>query len=342
MSDTIKTISICIATYKRPQLLESTLNALLQQHRLPDEVIISDASEDIYSERVVAEMVKMQRDIPVKYVRSPRKALPWQRWLASTYCSSDIVFFLDDDVYLQPETLIILEEAYRTLSLQQSQAVAGIGIIVSWEDGERIIHRSHSWREYILGIVHSLPGTVTDGGICRSHCGLRADYPVQVDYLWGGAMSFPRDILLQIGFLDNLFLLYEQGIGRSEDAILSSYAQQYGALYLITQPLALHPRIGTGTTPYAAHGWRKGLTESYGRAHILRWLSSDWLAYKHDLLRLWIFSIARSLILIVRRPGNNVAWESLGGMIIGILWTILDWQRIPISAKSLTTSKECK
>ena len=88
-------------------------------------------------------------------------------------------------------------------------------------------------------------------------------------------MSFRRHVLEAIGPLHHLYTLYDARIGKAEDAILSSRARRHGRLLLIVEPCARHPAFEQATrTANPQDGYRKGLLETWGRAHVLRWLAS--------------------------------------------------------------------
>ncbi len=331
------TLSVCVATHERPELLKRTLDGLARQLRLPDEIIVSDSSSFRASEAVVRSFAEVWPNLRLKYVRSDRKALPWQRWWAFKHSSGETVLLLDDDVQLAPPALQILEDAWRTLMGFNCQPIAGVGFRMSWEDGEMLTRNRKAFTERWLGTSNVQSGTVTTGGLSVSLDDLRSDSPVRVDQLWGGAMSFSRQVLQSIGPLDRLAALYDKGVGRGEDVVLSYYARKHGSLYLVTQPVALHPRYGVTAkgAPYASDGWYLGLTATWGRAHTLRWMATDWSAYKLAWLRIATLELARCIAGIVRRPLQPSRWKRLGGACYGIVKTISGWNRIPFAAGPL-------
>ncbi|HYK43217.1 MAG TPA: hypothetical protein VE007_12575, partial [Thermoanaerobaculia bacterium] len=173
------------------------------------------------------------------------------------------------------------------------------------------------------------------GGLTVSLAGFSGDTPVEVDVLWGGAMSFTREALAGIP-LDNLVTLYEAGIGRGEDAVLSSRARRLGKLFILNQPFALHPPLQTHdvATPYAKNGWDLGMTQTFGRAHTMRWLAVDRAAYVRDWWRFVSFDFLRCLRALVCRPWRASGWKYLGGAVYGIVLTLVRWRRIPDTPKS--------
>lgn len=327
-------MSVCIATHERAGLLAGTLQGLARQTRPPDEVIVSDSSTSPVGRDVVAAFAAGNSSLPVQYVASSRKALPWQRWWAFQHSKGDVVLFLDDDVTLAPPALDALERAYASLPAALGEPVAGIGFWITYEDGTRLERDPSSLRERWLGISRLRSGSLSSGGLAVSLAGIDADGPVEVDVLWGGAMSFRREALAAIP-LDNLVSLYEAGIGRGEDSVLSFYAGRVGKLFVLNESVAVHPyEPPEVATPYAREGWRLGLTHTFGRAHTMRWMASDWSAYKTDWFRFVTFDLFRCLGAILVRPWSGKRWLRLAGACYGIGLSLVEWKRIPSSGSS--------
>jgi GT2 family glycosyltransferase len=244
-----------------------------------------------------------------------------------------MVLFLDDDIHLVPSALRELEDAWSKFS-SYSEEIAGVGFIIAWEDGEMLTRDRASITERWLATSNEPSGTVTAGGLAVPIDDIRSDVPVKVDRLLGGAMCFRRQVLKAVGPLDHLASLYEKRLGRGEDVVLSYYARKHGNLYLLARPLALHPRISAERAPYARNGWSLGLTATWGRAHTLRWTASDWSAYKRAWIRIATLELARCVYGIMRRPQLVSSWKRMGGSVWGILSTLVNWHRIPSSARS--------
>ena len=324
--------AVCIATHERAGLLGPTLEALARQSCPPAEIVVSDSSAGEATAVRIAEFARAHAQIPVRYVRSNRKALPWQRWWAFRHSAGDPVLFLDDDVRLSPVALGRLEEAYSSVS--PGGRVGGIGFVFNWEgEGPQPRRNTKSIKERWLGTARAIPGSLTPGGQTVSFFGLPRGF-ARVDALWGGAMSYPRAVLEDLSCLDRLVDLYEAGLGRGEDGVLSRYASRRGDLYLINEPLAFHPRERRGPAPYPRSGFTMGLAHTWGRAHTMRWMASDPGACRREWARLVTLEIGRSLSASVRRPLSGSNWGWLGGSLLGVGKAVLRWSSIPARAKS--------
>jgi len=327
------TTSICIATHERADLLRETLDAIAGQTRPPGEIIVSDSSETPASREVVARFAAEHPALRVRALVSSRRALPWQRWWAASHAVGDWVLFLDDDVRLASTALETLETT-RT-AMTRRGAVAGIGFVFSWEGGgDQPRSDPRAVKERWLGTGAWPPGALTSGGQTVSFFGLPPGETVPVDALWGGAMAFRRDVLEALSCLDNLVALYEAGVGRGEDGVLSHCASRHGRLYLINAPLAFHPRIRKGPAPYARQGWRLGLTATWGRAHTMRWLASDPAAYGREWRRLVALEFGRALLAAARRPWRAAPWLQIAGVLFGAAKSLVRWKAIPPGPRS--------
>lgn len=328
--------SICIATHERAGLLRDTLESIARQRVLPAEVVVSDSSASPASREAVARFAAAHPALRVRALASSRKALPWQRWWAASHATGDWILFLDDDVRLAEGALERFERVRDSVARQGP--VAGIGFVFSWEGtGEQPRRDVSSLKERWLGTAAWRSGALTPGGQTVSFFGLPPGATAEVDALWGGAMAFRRDVLGALACLDNLVALYEAGVGRGEDGVLSHYARRHGRIYLINEPLAHHPRERRGPAPYARAGWRLGLTATWGRAHTMRWLSSDPSAYRREWKRLVALELGRALAAAVRRPWRASPWMQIAGVVAGAGRALARWDAIPPEARSNKT-----
>jgi glycosyltransferase involved in cell wall biosynthesis len=331
MSDGLS-ISICIATHEREKLLHSTLEKIAGQTRPPDEIVISDSSRQCKTEQLVAAFQQTMDSLPVKYVKSDRKALPWQRWNGFQASNGDIIYFMDDDISLAPDALQVLEKTYHELFASFGrEAVAGVGFYTFLDDGSEKIRHPQSFEERWLHISSLPSGTITPGGLGVPPSGLSKNTTVEIGRLIGGRMSFRREILQQIGLLEELAALYDAGLGRGEDTVLSYYAAKAGKLFMITFPLAAHLRDERATkTAFATDGWKKGMAETWGRAHTMRWMATDLPLYREQWARVASLEILRSIWWgILRKPLSRKSWSRLSGAIYGFFLGIIAWREIP-------------
>ncbi len=91
--------SICIATYKRPQLLEKLLDSLSKQ-KLPEsvelEVIIVDNDKLESAKEVVEKMLK-KSELDLRYFTQPIKNISITRNVSVAEAKGECILFIDDD-----------------------------------------------------------------------------------------------------------------------------------------------------------------------------------------------------------------------------------------------------
>jgi GT2 family glycosyltransferase len=349
-------LSVCIPACGRPRELAACLDALMLQDEPPDEIVVSDAGGDAETRSLLRSYRVRHYPIgrcPVRHYPTTRRALPWQRWWAFEHAFGSIVMFIDDDIRLAPDAIARLRAAYR-----EHPDAAGVGFPITYQATPWAYDicdpaplrdappTAPALRERWLGIAGKTRGSITPGGQTVDLPALPlspasparpsppTDEPgggiVDVDWLSGGAMSFRRTVLDAIGPLHHLFALYDARIGKAEDAILSSRARRHGRLLLIVEPCARHPAFEQATrTANPQDGYRKGLLETWGRAHVLRWLASDPHAAGRAWVRLASLEIARASKAALRRPASAAPWQRLLGDVVGIQRTFRRWHEIP-------------
>lgn len=323
-------LSVCIATLDRPESLRVALDGLVAQTRPADDVVISDASTGEATRTLVESYARKHPDRGIRLVRSAKRALPWQRWWAFSHSEGEITLFLDDDVTLVPTALGELLDAYERLKREQGQAPAGVGMAMHWPDGTPELRIPSRIKDRWIGIAGREEGTLTPGGLPVAFTRAPGIDLTPIAFLWGGAMSYRSDVLRRIGPLDHLVELYQRGYGRGEDLVLSHLAARYGPLYQITRPLALHPRPAESTrSAYATAGYRLGVTETWGRAHLLGWLATDRASYRRAWRRVVSLELARTTTALVRRPWASAAWARLAGDLAGLTRSLVHRHAIP-------------
>jgi len=323
-------VSVCIATCERPFLLRTTLSSLASQERLPDEIVVSDGSASDETKELVEDFTARHPALRVRYLRSERRALPWQRWNAFRHSTGDVVLFLDDDVFLAPPAIFRLLEAYG--AGDHATEVAGVGFTPTPVGRRPAKRNARSLRERWHGTSKYPAGALTPGGINVPTDEPDLTRPSPVGWLCGGAASYQRRVLAAIGPLEGLFELYEAGIGKAEDIVLSALAARYGRLLRLPAKLAFHlPPTPTSPRPYAAGGWRRGLRETLGKAHVVRWVAPDQRAAGAAWLRIATWELAQASLSAARRPFQPARWTRLAGAIYGSVIGLLNRNRIPLS-----------
>jgi glucosyl-dolichyl phosphate glucuronosyltransferase len=104
------TVDVVICTKNREQDLRKALRSLAGQTVVPDNTIIADASNTNGTKKLAEDFAKKNGPLRITYIKCPVAGSTFQRNCGIAFCKHDIVFFMDDDVILEPDCI---EEALR-------------------------------------------------------------------------------------------------------------------------------------------------------------------------------------------------------------------------------------
>ena len=171
------TVTVIIATFRRPGYVRTCLDHLDQQTLAPVDIAVVDASPDDLTRRVV------EGRPGVRYLRNERGAgsTATSRAIGVRATSSDVVAFVDDDAYAEPDWLEHLLLPYA------DPAVAAVG-------GRALNGQPDEERDGVDRIGLLLPdGRLT--GFFAADPG----HDVDVDHVLGANMSLRRSVLEELG-----------------------------------------------------------------------------------------------------------------------------------------------
>jgi succinoglycan biosynthesis protein ExoM len=104
-------VSLCIATYRRPERLAAVLDDLAQQTRLPEEVIVVDNDAAGSAREVVAQRLGKSMPFPIHYAVQPLKNISLTRNMTVALAGGEWLAFIDDDERAPPVWLSQLLDA---------------------------------------------------------------------------------------------------------------------------------------------------------------------------------------------------------------------------------------
>jgi succinoglycan biosynthesis protein ExoM len=149
--------SVCIATYKRPILLEKLLKSLEGQ-LLPEKVRLEIIVVDNDKEKSAEPIVKEFKDSPIMtflYFNQPKKSISITRNVAVNQASGKYILFIDDDEVASPKWIYYLLD---TIKFYKSDGVFGPVIPEFGKDTPEWIKRSDFFYS-----------TITDTGTKATH-----------------------------------------------------------------------------------------------------------------------------------------------------------------------------
>ena len=231
-------VTVVVCTFERSASLTRFLDSLTTQDRIPDCLIIVDASSDDRSERaLMSHPVRERLVADVRYVRvtGALRGLPRQRNVALEQVPTDLVAFFDDDVVLLPGCLREMECVHRA-----DATAVGVGALIQNE----IVRPALRWRlRLLLGVVpHLRPGRYFRSGVSTPWGFLAAtDEVVEGDWLSGCAAMWRTAVARETGY-NPAFAGYANG----EDLEFSLRARRGGRLVVAGRARALHLHDAAG------------------------------------------------------------------------------------------------
>jgi len=113
VTNQVKQISVCVCTYKRPQLLRRLLDSLRDQDTgglFTYSIVVAD-NDHLQSGRVVVSDFAAASAIPVTYCVEPQQNISLTRNKTIENASGDFIAFIDDDEFSTKRWLLTLFEA---------------------------------------------------------------------------------------------------------------------------------------------------------------------------------------------------------------------------------------
>ncbi|MGH9534703.1 MAG: glycosyltransferase family 2 protein [Terriglobales bacterium] len=174
------TLTVIIATRERPLLLLQTVENLLAQSVLPQQIIIVDQSRDPDARSAVVARAARRPMLGLSYIHAPQiPGAAAARNYAMAFALGAVWLFLDDDVRLELDFIAALLAAYR----REPQATGISGIITNYTPARWSVRlwSQTFWR-----------GPFADDRqpIYWRAGALRSSAPQAVSRLGGGLMSF--------------------------------------------------------------------------------------------------------------------------------------------------------
>ena len=256
--------SLIICTYNRPDSVQSLLRSISTQFLVPNEILVIDGSDDIFTEQVVN-----IEGLNIFYhrVTKQERGLTKQRNIGISLVQdeSEIICFLDDDVVLEEDYFQQIIEPFIN-----DPEVIGVGGYahneVQWNvlpKNSKLLsalkyfefdgyYRRQSLRDQmrkLFRLASNLsPGKMPSFGHGRSSLPPSGKM-YQVDLLIGMAMAFRKSLFTQIKFSE-----YFEGYGLYEDADFSLRASRLGKLLVNTAARLSHHHAPQGRPNHFKYG----------------------------------------------------------------------------------------
>lgn len=207
-------ISVIICTRNRFDDIRMTISSLMLQTRLPDELVVVDASD---VKELEPYLKSASLPVAVKYIHS-KPGLTLQRNVGIRNSAGDILFFFDDDCELDVNYFAKVEAVFARDAQGEIGAVGG-----RLENlfGNQPMTLKFRLERIVFGLIRSVFGLEDYGSGCFRlsgmatfpHDSMKARY---IDCLSGGLMAFRKEVFQKVEFDENLL-----GYGLMEDWSIS-------------------------------------------------------------------------------------------------------------------------
>jgi len=232
---TIYMFDVVITTYNRPKKVKELIIQLLGLNtNFINKIIIVDSSE--------LEDYHHKSNEQIIYLSSSHKNQPYQRFLGFSVSKADFILFLDDDmeiidldVFKHLNSLLIQTNA-EALALNFKNKFSNTSL--SQIPKSNLFSNFSSlktFKNWITGLPDLKEGKL---GLC----GNRGKHPKnikEIEFIQGGAFVVKRESVYQ-NFNFQLFDLYENKLGKGEDAIIGYTLHVIGKVFFVPTPYFVH------------------------------------------------------------------------------------------------------
>jgi glycosyltransferase involved in cell wall biosynthesis len=257
-----------ICTYHRSDLLEQSLHHWSQSNRLPDQLIVVDASEAAARDcdRIVAQFPQLFARPGSQYIITDQPGLTRQRNVGLRAVTTDIVCFADDDAFVSPSYLEKILEVF------EKDAEGVIGGVNGVAAGQFDNWPQRTYREFRNYVRHHYGGRLQRIHLPAHYTHLFDPMPtslqglplIHIDRLWGANMNYRTAALQGLQFDENF-----QRYGLFEDVDLSIQVGQHHKLVCRLDAELSHDfTLGESTRPNDA------------KYFLFSWLNSTYIIEK--------------------------------------------------------------
>ena len=315
---------VIIATFNRKESLAILVSQILKCSKLPENIIIVDSSaitdRDIQSINLV------------KYLKSSHANQPYQRYIGYLESSNDILVYFDDDMR------IVDKQCFeKILALYDGENVVGVQPNFVYKHDffdvktpkSKIRQLAKKYRFFKLLKILSGNPDVKDGRFWLAGIrGRKPDNGQTLEWFNGPVFSAKKQYLYK-NFNFNLFDLYENRIGKAEDAILGFTLSRLGDIVYLKDELFYHDdqNDSTYSIDFISFGMRVAYSRLYLSFEYVRLLNQlKLLAFLH--FNLYIFGRIMGMIINQILSYDSDRNKIMRGYLKGYIKALLNTRKI--------------
>lgn len=204
---------VVVATYRRPEHVRTCLQHIQAQSIAPERIVVVDASPDTLTRGVVADFADVEyrrNDLGVGLLAASRA-------IGVQGATEDVIAFIDDDAYAEPQWLAEILAAYDE---------AGVGAVGGRASNDRPGEEAEGWDRI---------GRFLPNGTLTGNFGADPGRRVETDHMLGANMTISREALRAIGGIHD----YYPGTCLREDSDLALRVKSAGFRVLFAPDAAV-------------------------------------------------------------------------------------------------------
>ncbi len=207
------TYSVVITSFLRIDLVELTLESILEQDRIPIEIIVVDnnvlESESQLLQRLIA---KTRQDIcPIKIIKTPKNSGAIARYMGACSSKGDLILFMDNDVVIDTN---YCKELISIFELDP-EVIGAQGVDSRRIDSQLKRRKSSIFRKLFINFVEFLefsevvgsPRSIVSPSICCFHPDVTKEFEVYSEWISTCASFYRREAFKYSNFPQN-FVTY--------------------------------------------------------------------------------------------------------------------------------------
>ncbi len=302
-----ESISVIVPTHNRPESLRRTVRSVLDQSRLPDElIIVNDGDEEIPAD--ISDEVR-RAGVRFIYRRRGRPSLPASRNVGIDASCGEILLLLDDDVELGREFLSEMSEMYEDDDARRVDGIGaagtdlGVGMASSDRSPQRLARGekiSNAWnRSWSIRLWNLLVFLTAHTRWLPRRCLSRSvSLPprlrgrlIPAKFLTGGRVSVRRRVVESVRFNESF-----TGYAVAEDRDFSYRATQRFAMFIAPSLKLIH-HCDRASKP-DSFAWGRMMATNHIRiaAEALEPGAGKWLLLAWDLVGMILVHAAYTII----------------------------------------------
>jgi len=322
---------VIIATYNRKKSLGILVKQILDCSILPENIIIVDSSSE--------KNLEVQKNKLVQYIYTTRGNQPYQRYLGYIEAKEDILIYFDDDMRVIDKSCF-----EKILAIYDNEEIVGVQPNFTYgheffdQEMPKSKVRQLAKKNIFFKYLKTLSGhpSIPNGKFYLS--GLRGSKPENKSSMewFNGPVFSARKKNLYNNFNFNLFKLYENKMGKAEDAILGFTLSQEGNIIYLDEELFFHDDQGDSTysVNFISYGKRVAYSRLYLSFEFARLSNTLFiLAFLH--YNLYILGRITSMIINQLFGVKKSRFQIIYGYLKGYFQALIDTRKLMVYKKNI-------